>query len=190
MLAKILVFAPSVEKINAEKRAVDVEIRLRMARAAQITGELRYGRKSQQRTDELRQEGERRKRRWDRFLAKATKDQTDLAQTLGKISPAVCWTYSAVALTDAGPGAYAQFRQAQQRLREAMRDLSSRTRDERRRSGEYPLIEASDVPQLQVAAPGFGAAVKGALNNVLILVILNVVFFMSAFVVFLRCDVR
>jgi len=46
VVAKIAVLVPSVEKINAEKRAVDAEIYLRIHRLQQITGRLSYGRQT------------------------------------------------------------------------------------------------------------------------------------------------
>jgi len=118
-----------------------------------------------------------------------TAEQTGLAETLGKISPAVCWTYSAVALTDTGPGAYQQLSQARKNLRKGIDDLNTLARQQRRESDEWPEITVDDVPQLQVIWPTFADAAKSALNSVLILVIVNVVFFMSALLAFLRCDV-
>jgi len=118
VVAKIVAPAPSVEKINAEKKAVDEETRLRIGRLTLTTGEVSYGQRVKTETEKLRQEGERMKKRWDRFL------------------------------------------------------------------------EAAEVPRLQVAGVGFGAAAKGALNDILILVILNVAFFMLSFALFLRYDAR
>ena len=54
------------------------------------------------------------------------------------------------------------------------------------------LLHSMDIssPEGWGSKQFFAEAVRNALNSVLILVILNVAFFMSAFVAFLRCDVR
>ena len=161
-----------------------------MRRITQISGELSYGHTVQQEQEKLWQEGVRRKRQWDRFLSEATRRQTNLAQTLGRLSPSVCWTYAAGALMNTGPDAYKQFRLAQDRLVKEMGDLRRQLERERRSSGEWREINSMEVPRLRISAIGLNAATRNALNDVLILAILNVVFFMTAFVFFLRYDVR
>ncbi len=190
VIAKIAAPTPSVEKINAEKRGVDREIELRRRRLTLTSGELSYGEKIQRERERLMQEGRQRKRRWDRFLNQATKRQTDLAQTLGRLSPSVCWTYAATALMNTGPAAYEQFREARERLLKDMGDFAERLYRHRARTGEWQEISADEVPRLQVAMVGTAVAFRSALNDVLILAILNIVFFMSSFMIFLRYDVR
>jgi len=189
VVAKIASPAPSVEKINAEKHAVDREISLRMERLRLTSGELSYGKKMQQEWERLEQEGQRRKRRWDSFLADATQRQTDLAQTLGRISPAVCWTYSATSLMDTGPAGYGQFKDARKRLMKDLHDFGRQLRQKREKEGTS-LFTIDEVPSLQVARMSFATAAGNALNDILILLIVNVVFFLAAFVFFLRYDVR
>lgn len=190
VVAKIASPTPSVEAVNAEKRAVDEETRLLIDRLTLTSGELSYGKKIQNEQAKLRQEGRRKKKRWDRFLADATERQTSLAQTLGRLSPSVCWTYGATALMGTGPDSYWQFERAQKRLHEDMGDFSERLRKARQKTTEWPEIVADEVPRLQVVWPKVDNAAKSALDDMLILVILNVVFFMSAFVGFVRYDVR
>ncbi len=131
-----------------------------------------------------------RKQRWDRFLAEASRRQTDLARTLGRISPAVCWTYSAVALMDTGPESYKQFEEARKRLMKDLDEFGKKVYQEQSKTGDWPKITAEQVPSLQIAKTNFGTAAKNALNDILILLVLNVVFFLAAFVFFLRYDVR
>ena len=190
VVAKIVSPAPSVEKINAEKRAVDKETNLRIRRMALTSGELYYGRESRQKQEAIRKEGNHRKRQWDRFLDEAMSRQTGLAETLGRLSPSVCWTYAATALTDTGPEAFGRFEQGRKRLHEDFEEYANALRQQRNNSGSWPEVSAGDVPRLHVVWPDLGAAVRSALNDVLILAVLNVVFFMGAFVLFLRYDVR
>jgi len=190
VVAKIALPTPSVEMIEAQKRAVDRETRIKMRRLTLTSGELWYGKKIQRERERLEQEGKRLKRRWDRLLAEATKRQTDLAQTLGRLSPSVCWTYSAVGLTGTGPAAYKQLERAQDRLVKDMDDFAASIYKQRRAGGEWPTIVADQIPRLRVARIRLSEAMKSTLNDVLILGILNVAFFMAAFVLFLRYDVR
>lgn len=190
VIAKIVEPTPSVEKINAEKAAVDEEILLRKQRLTLTSGKLSYGEEIKREQEKLDREGERRKDRWDSFLADAVARQTGWAETLGRLSPSACWTYSAVAITGTGPQAYNKLQQAQKKLEKDLEDLLDRLRTQRRKTGKYPTFTVDDVPHLQVVPPNLSSAVRSALNDMLILAILNVVFFMSAFMFFLRYDVR
>ena len=79
---------------------------------------------------------------------------------------------------------------ARDRLVKEMGDFRRQLDQEERNSGEWREINSMEVPRLRVSAIGLNAATRNALNDVLILTILNVVFFMTAFVFFLRYDVR
>ena len=190
VIAKIILPTPSIEKINAEKRAVDKEIQLRIERLTLTSGELSYGKKILHEREKLLQEAKHRKRQWDRFLAGATERQRDLSLTLGRLSPSVCWTYSALALTDTGTDAYKRFEEAQRRLLKDMGEFKTNLRKRRDNTGNWPEIVAEGVPRLQVVRAHTGSVTRNALADILIMAILNVVFFMVAFVLFLRYDVR
>ena len=190
VIAKIVAPAPSAEKIAAEKRAVEKEIELKKSRLTLTSGKLRYGEEVKKEEERLEQEGDRIKSRWDRFLEKAVRRQTDLARTIGRISPSACWTYAAVALTGTGPDAYQRFEKAKEQLQEQLRQLHDRGEKARDETGKYPEMTPDDLPQLQITTPDFGAAIKSAFNDILILAVLNVAFFLGAFMFFLRYDVR
>lgn len=190
--AKILEPTPSLEKIRAEKAAVDSEIDLQMSRLTMTSGELDYGRRIELEKAALERERERRKRRWQQYYDERRRRQTALAATLGRLSPAVSWTYAAVALANTGGDAYEALYRARIKLGE---DFGRRWEDalERMRKSDdraWPEITAAEVPSLRVEFPDESAAFGAALNDVLILVILNVIFFMLAFAFFLRYDVR
>ena len=188
VVAKIIQPTPSVAKINAEKRAVDREIDLRMRAVNQ--GGLWYGKDTQRKREELNQQRDRMKERLDRYLDSTVRRQTALAETLGRLSPSACWTYAAVALADTGPDAYKRSCEAPTRLQKDLRELNSRLRKQERETDKEPDFTTADVPRLRMATQGVGEAVGKTLNDVLVLGILNVVFFMAAFVLFLRYDVR
>ena len=190
--ARILEPTPSPEKIRAEKAAVQREINLRISRLTMASGELSYGQKIEIERVNLEEEAERRKRRWDQYYEERRKRQSSLAAALGRISPSACWTYAAVSLTNTGADAYERFHRAR---RELGRDFEKSWKDTREtwqkdRSKGWPEITAGELPHLQVKFPDAAAAVGAALNDTLILVVLNVIFFMLAFTFFLRYDVR
>ena len=190
VIAKIILPAPSIEKINGQKRAVDKEIQLRVERLSLISGELFYGKKMIHEREKLFQEAKHRKRQWDRLLARDIKRQRDLSLTLGRLSPSVCWTYSALALTDTGADAYQRFEEAQNRLLKDMGKLQTDLRRNYDNTRKRRKLVAEAVPQLQVVRAHTGSVTRNALTDILIMAILNVVFFMAAFVLFLRYDVR
>jgi ABC-type transport system involved in multi-copper enzyme maturation permease subunit len=190
--AKILEPTPSLEKIRAEKAAVDREIDLKLRRLTLTSGELSYGRKIELAQENLNSERERRKKRWDEYYEETRARQVRLAETLGRLSPSACWTYAATALADTGAGAYEGLRGARKKLGEDLNELWDDLLDRRRKhpESEWPEITADEIPRLRVAPPRVGEAVRRALNDVLILGVLNVIFFMLAFAFFLRYDVR
>ena len=188
--ARIASPAPSEEKIKAEKRAVETEIELRIRRLTLATGELGYGEKIQREREKLREEGKRRKAAWDRFLEKETTRQIDLARTLGRLSPAACWTYAATTLTGTGPAAYRRFEKAKQRLTADMFDFQRELIRNSREADDWAPILAEQVPRLDIATSTCGGDARIAISDIVILAVLNVVLFMSAFLFFLRYDVR
>jgi len=189
VVAKIVEPGHSARKIAEEKDAVRREIGLLQERLTLTTGKLSYGKDIEREREKLDRERDRRINQWDRFLASSLKRQTLLAATLGRISPSACWTYSAVALTDTGPAAYKSLDKAVEELQNEMSRAadSIRTPHSREDPKEFTLQQ---VPSLRIRPPGLGEALKSTINDILILSILNVVFFMTAFVCFLRYDVR
>jgi hypothetical protein len=188
--AKILKPTPSLEKIRAEKAAVDREIDLKLSRLTMASGELDYGRKIELEKAELDRERERRKKRWQQYYEERRRRQMMLAATLGRLSPSVSWTYAAVALTGTGGDAFEALRRGRKRMGEEFGKRWEDALAKRRSGGGWPELTAADVPSLRVEFPDDTAAFRAALNDVLILVILNVIFFMLGFTFFLRYDVR
>ena len=86
VIARIAYAVPSIEKIAAEKLAVDKETEIRLQRVSQTM--LIYGNEAQQKQDEIREEGERRKDKLDRFYEDELGVQIGVSQTLSRLSPA------------------------------------------------------------------------------------------------------
>jgi len=193
--AKILAPTPSIDRINAEKHAIQRETDLKIGRLTLTTGEIDYGQKIQVEEANLRKQAERLKRRWDQYYDKRRRRQADVAATLGRLSPSTAWTYASVALTNTGIGAYERFNSSRQKLAEDYHDTHERIQKEHRsktggRETEWPRLTADQLPRLKVQIPDSAAAVDKALVDVMLLIIANVIFFMLAFVFFLRYDAR
>lgn len=193
VMAKIIYPTPSPQKISAEKNAVETEIELRKQRLDLVSGQLSYGSSAEKQKEELDQEKKERQARWDRFYRETASSQNKLAGTLARFSPSSCWVYSASALTQTGSDAYEKLVRSSERMREQMSDAEEvyqdRRKNARKAGGEFEF-ELDEFPSLKVSFPDVSQAIESALNDILILTIWNVLFFMSAFLCFLRYDAR
>jgi len=186
--ARILRPNPPQRKVTAEKSAIDRLTRLRLQHLF-LTGDLAYGADFQQQADRVKKEGDLQKREWDRYYEHATAAQLDLAGALGRVSPSACWTYAAASLANTGPDAYRRLATARRTLSRGLASFWSSLKNRRRRTRRWPQFSVDEIPRLQVAFPGLAEAVRSALNDLLILTVLNVVFFLLAFTFMLRYDV-
>ena len=189
--ARILDPAPPRRSIEASKAMIDREIWLRRD-AISRSGTLSYGNTAEKELDQLERERLQRHRQLDLYLETREKRQLSLAQTIARISPAACWTLAGTALTGTDFTVYQAFLRAREACGKQFHDYTERVVLEARKSHfktwERPLRE--DIPSLHVTLPSAAEAVSAALNDILILLVLTVFFFMLAFVCFLRYDVR
>lgn len=191
LTAKILEPTPPIETIRVEKRAVDQDINLRKHRVVLTTGEYTVGASVEEAWDNLERERNRRKNVWDQYYKDSHSRQMGLAATFGRLSPSACWTYAALALTRTGPAAYEALDTARKELLSEMGRMQVEFA-KRRRTGEeeWAKFKFEDVPRLHVKHASTAEVLKSALNDILILVIAGVLFFMLSFMMFLRYDVR
>lgn len=191
LTAKILEPTPPMETIRAEKRAVDQDIELKKNRVTLTTGEYSVGAAVEDAWENLERERSRRKSMWDQYYKDSRSRQMTLAGTFGRLSPSACWTYAALGLTQTGPAAYEALDAARQELMSELGKMESEF-DRRRRNGDedWAKFRFEDVPRLQVRWPSTTEMYRKSLNDVLILVIVGVLFFMLAFMMFLKYDVR
>ncbi len=179
-----------LEIIEAQKKSIDREIRIRRWRLTETSGELSYGTKIKDAREKLDRERERRKDAWDKFWMNQCNAQTSMAEVLGRLSPSGCWMYASVGLMDTGRVSYEEFDLARRRLKDDMKAYGDELRKTGQASGKPAEIIPEKIPTLRVRRPATNKAVAGTLPDVLILSILNVLFFLSAFLFFLRYDVR
>ena len=98
---------------------------------------------------------------------------------------------AAAALTDTGPRAYENVEASAKRFADGFEEFRDDYFEAGRGGAEnWPEIKAEQLPNLRVTGATTGECVREALDDVLLLAIANVVFFMLGFVFFLRYDVR
>ena len=190
--AHILRPTPSRKSIDTAKRAVDQEMDLKIQRLTLTSGELAYGSTVEHSKEKLEQERRQRKREFDAYYQARQDEQLDLARTLGRLSPAACWTYAAVALAGTGPAAYERFRRARETLSTQFASYveSMVAQAQKMQWRERPKIRAEEIPAFRPAFPDTADAFGSALNDMLILLIVSVAFFMLGFLFFVRYDAR
>jgi ABC-type transport system involved in multi-copper enzyme maturation permease subunit len=191
VMGRILAPTPSPRKIEAEKEAVSREIELRIDRLYWATdGSSVSGDEMDREMEKLREEGATRRNRWDRFLEQAQLSQTRISEVLGRLSPSSSWIFSAYSLIKAGPVAYRNITDGRNRLKKDLEDQWQGIEQYWRRNGKPPELKPEELPNLKIQFYDTNRAVAGALNDVLLLIIFNALFFMAAFLFFLRYDVR
>lgn len=186
------IIAPTVaeRKVEAEKRAVTQEISLRKKRVTATSGELGYGDKISKEMEKLDEEKKFRHKEWDRFLEKGEARQNRIAETLGRLSPTGSWIYSATALTGTGKRSYKGVLAGRDRMIQELHDNRNALHEHYRQNRQYPENITSNLPVLKIRYPRFGETLQSVLNDALLLIVLNLAFFMGAFLRFLRYDIR
>ena len=123
--------------------------------------------------------------------------QVGLSKNLARLSPSASYLFAVTRLAGTGPALFDHFSAGIDRFQESFREF---------RNGLYrnsavtwtrqgPQVEDDDwfdpdaVPHLQVYEEGLTEAFDAALFDILLLVVFNVLFFMLAYVFFLRYDV-
>ena len=189
VVARILYPVPSPEKIAAEKQAIDQETELKLQRISQTT--LAYGREGQRLQEEIRNDGEGRKAKLDRFYQEEFHTQTEASKTLSRLSPAASFTYAVTELAGTGVSRFAAFRQAHERFGHDFGEFAEDIGNRRGDDGRMPAgwFQAGAVPAFQMVRTRLADAWSRISVDLLLLGVYNLLFFMGAYVFFLRYDV-
>ena len=182
---------PTLQKINAEKAAVDRETNIRVERATRNT--LGYGKKGETVREKLQKEGEDRKERIDQFYEDKLRSQIAWSQNLSRISPSASFVYAATDLAGTGVGLFGSFRRGYRRFADEFRewgwewDVAYHEND-----GSHPdegWFQLENIPSLRLAGERLDDTVDLVLLDILLLLVFNVLFFMLSYLFFLRYDV-
>ncbi|MCK5734346.1 MAG: ABC transporter permease [Candidatus Latescibacteria bacterium] len=143
-------------------------------------------------------------KRWERVLdfnRKKLNEQADLAVILSRISPSAAYVYGATHITGTGIADFRALRQdikrfmgeyeeAMRKIREARQEQTKDLEDEAQRQQIMNAkVEIEQLPKFRFHERGFNACLNSALIDLVLLVIFNVLFFLGAFLKFMRYDV-
>lgn len=171
--ARFISSVPSLQKVEREKDLVNREVELQARQAKDAVGR-----------EQIRLQGERRKQKLERFYKERLRDQIATAKTLSRLSPIASFMHAAADLAKTDTGLYTRFETAYRRfVDQAIRYVPN---------GYTPLkqpIAPQEAPRLEVLEPNFADTFTMIAVDLLLLGIFNVLFFLLAYLFFLRCDV-
>lgn len=188
VIAQIVSPVPTLQKINGEKVAIDRESQLRMQRVGRTM--LGYGKKAEEMRDKIRQEGEARKRKLEKFYEDELQRQIDLSKTLSRISPSASFRYATTELAETGPGLFQGFKTANKRFQEGFSDYAEEISDKQnddQLSEDWLQIDA--IPTLKIFDARLSDSIDAIFVDLLLMIVYNVLFFMISYAFFLRYDV-
>ena len=200
IIAKRVVPTPSATRLAAEERAIEREEWSKawqsvpnpreLSREERDAIQVRTRDAVNKRTDVIKKDVE------NRIVG-----QANLARTISRISPSACYVYAATALSGAGINDYLQrrkyvevefadnFRNSMQRIRETAEEFGLDDFQVETRIGEA-LFEYDVLPLFEPPTIPVVVALKDAAIDLMLLGIACVLFFMLAFLRFLRYDVN
>jgi len=119
-------------------------------------------------------------------------NQASVARIMSRVSPSACFTYASTTLAGTGVEAYEAFiRYVHEDFRdqfEASLSEARRSSESRRESGDQ--IDPTKLPEFSLARPTIDLVLRDSLLDIGLLFVYNTLFFLGAFVRFLRYDVK
>jgi ABC-type transport system involved in multi-copper enzyme maturation permease subunit len=119
-------------------------------------------------------------------------NQASVARIMSRISPSACFTYASTTLAGTGVEAYEAFiRYVHEDFRDQFEASLSEVRrpsESRRESGDQ--IDPTRLPEFALERPTTELVLKDSLLDIALLFVYNTLFFLGAFVRFLRYDVK
>ena len=187
VIAKIAAPVPTLQKINAEKIAVDRETQIRVQRVSRNM--LGYGKKAEEMRERIEQKGENRKRKLDHFYQEKLHTQIELSKNLSRISPSASFTYASTDLANTGVVLFANFKRSVKRYEDAFREWGEDWHD-KFHDDELPdnWFQMDQIPSLTMVPSHLDDTIDAALLDILLMAVFNVVFFMLSYAFFLRYD--
>jgi ABC-type transport system involved in multi-copper enzyme maturation permease subunit len=191
VVAGLLSHAPSRQAIEAEIRVIEEEYSL----LAQTGSRSRnFDQADRQR---LQTESEERKHKLEKFYQDKTQTQIELGKNLARLSPSACSLFAMTRLAGTGPILFDQFHQAivhyQDQHRQYMQGFYSSDKIEWGPTGmtmkDPNWFHADDLPHFRIYEESLSASLDAALPDLLLVLMYNVIFFLLAYVFFMRYDV-
>jgi len=190
--ARLMAPVPARQVIDAEKQAIQREAQLLQQG---ISKRKVYG--DPKESERIRNEAEQRERKLEDFYNDRMRRQITWSQNLARVSPSASYLFAATRLAGTGPNLFRQFQSALDQFREAQSDYSRELQQsgvvEWGRNGprvnDPDWFRPDDLPRFAMIQEGVLEALNLAYTDILLLAVYNVLFFMLAFISFLRYDV-
>ncbi|MEW6752360.1 MAG: ABC transporter permease subunit [Candidatus Latescibacterota bacterium] len=194
--ARLLAPVPGRQVIEAEKQAIGREGNLlqEAIRKRKVYGD-------QQEAEKIQQETERRQQKLEAFYQERMQTQVGLTQNLARLSPSASYLFAATRLAGTGPELARGFQQARERFQEEHSKRQGNLWQTLQQSGRITFtngrvevkdrdwFQPEDLPRFRILVEDLTTSLDQAAFDLLLLVVFNVLFFMLAFVFFLRYDV-
>ena len=196
VVARLVAPVPGRQVIEAEKQAIDREAELLYEgiRKRKVYGD-------QQETERIRQDAERRKHKLEEFYQDKMRTQIALSKNLARLSPSASFLFAATRLAGTGPQLSEHFQKARERFQEGHQEVRNNLFRTLYESGRMERVngrmvvkdkdwfQPDDLPRFRLLTESVSDSFNQALFDILLLVVFNVLFFMLAFVFFLRYDI-
>jgi len=187
--AKLIVQVPTYNKIENEKNAIDEEIHLKIKAISKTM--LGYGDKAKKLQEALEQENKQRKQELDEFYENKVAAQNRLCMMLSRLSPFAAFSYLSAALADTGIELFRKYRIADKRFHDDFRDyLDKRWKEYSEKKLKDDWLKPDELPAIIVNRSRLEDSINQASFDFTILAVLNILCFLTAFMCFLRYDVR
>ncbi|MFC1526165.1 ABC transporter permease subunit [Candidatus Latescibacterota bacterium] len=193
IVARLVAPVPSRQVIDAEKQAIDRESQLLLEG---INKRKVYG--DQEESEQIRQDADSRKGKLEEFYRDRMQRQVSLSQNLARVSPSASFLFAATRLAGTGPALFRSFHDALEHFQEAQDEYRMRTfrtvysgrgPDGRPQISDADWFNPEDLPRFKMTGESTADGLNGALTDILLLAVYNVLFFMLAFMRFLRYDI-
>lgn len=187
--AKLIAPVPTYNKIESEKNAVDEEINLKIRAIGKTM--LNYGSEAKKIKETLEQERQRRCQDLDEFYASKVAAQNRLCLLFSRLSPFAAFSYLSAALADTGIDLYRQYWVADKRFQDDFQGYHRRFWNERNAQKlKDNWFRPDELPVFGVNPARLEDSINRAAFDFSIIAVLNVICFLTAFMCFLRYDVK
>jgi len=172
VLARALVPVPSLQKLEAEKKAIYRETGLQAHRVEDPV-----------RSQKIREEGERRQRKLERYYQDRLQHQIELSKILARLSPTASFALITSELAGTGTGFFTRFNQAYERFRAETVDFLPNGYDPNAKK-----VKIEELPRLELVSARLEESLAIISVDLLLLGLFNVLFFLLTYMLFLRYD--
>ena len=172
VLARALVPVPSPQKLEAEKKAIHRETGLQAHRVEDPV-----------RSQKIREEGEGRQHKLERYYQDRLQYQIELSKILARLSPATSFTLFASELAGTGTGFFTRFNQAYERFLAETVDFLPNGYDPNAKK-----VKVEELPRLELVPAPLEESLAAVSVDLLLLALFNVLFFLLTYMLFLRYD--